>query len=208
MNFHQPEEENELLREADGAGAEIARAVRISLCGIDLGQPASFVPASIATAEFDWQQWLRGVFAESLGGAFVEIYQAAGQMHVREAFDIDNNLNTVVGETSRSAGALLFQRLVEAKRLPVVDKFRRLLADGSGPNFFTAFAIECAEFHLTLRSAIISYLYGEWRCGMAALGQRGDLDAFAAGSGEEVIRAVEGALSQGSNPFQQAAQGN
>ena len=82
MNFRIPDDPD-ALRESTGAAAELARAVRISLCGLDLQKAASFLPGSLATAGFDWQQWLRGPFGDVLGDAFVEIYRAASQMQVR-----------------------------------------------------------------------------------------------------------------------------
>ncbi len=194
-------EDDDSLREAAGNAAELARAVRISLCGLDLSQPASFLPESLATADFDWQRWLKGAFSEQLGAAFVEMFQAAGATQVRELIVADRWLK---GESSRAAGAALLERLDEAKSLRVIDRMRKLLPEGEGPHFATAFAVECAEFHLPLRSAMVSYLYGEWRCGMSSLGQRGDLEAFAEAGGSVIVKVVDEALSTSASPFDQA----
>jgi hypothetical protein len=189
------------LREANGLAEEIVRAVRISLCGLDLGRPASFVPESPATADFDWQSWLSGPFSEVLGEAFVAIFLAAGQLQVRELVEIDRKLT---GERSRDAGSSLLVRLAEAKNLRVVERLRSILGDAR-PHFTTAFAVECAEFHLPLRSALVSYLYGEWRCGMSVLDERGDLDVFAAAGGKLISGVVADVLSRGAGPFDYAA---
>ena len=201
MNF-QVTDGGSPLRESNGGAAELARAVRISLCGLDLGRTASFVPQSLATADFDWQQWLRTEFSGGLGKAYISVFQHAGQMQVRELIEVDRSLG---GDACRDAGAALLERLEEAKDLRVVDRMRAVLADGERPHFATAFAVECAEFHLPLRAALISYLYGEWRCGMSALGEKGDLDAFAAAGGQLVFKVVGDALTQGDSPFENAA---
>ncbi|MFT4550794.1 MAG: hypothetical protein ACI9UA_002762 [Pseudoalteromonas tetraodonis] len=190
------------LRESAGDGAELARAVRISLCGIELGRPASFLPESLATADFDWQAWLRDAFAEDIGPAFVEMFQAAGAMQVKELMRADRWLK---GESSRAAGASLLARLREAKKMRVVERMHTLLDGDEGPHFATAFAVECAEFHLPLRTAIVSYLYGEWRCGMSSLDQRGDLEAFAAAGGEVILKVVGAVLARNASPFDHAA---
>ena len=197
-------DDGDALRGSAGDGAELARAVRISLCGIDLEHPASFLPASPATADFDWQAWLGDVFKDELGPAFVEVFLAAGQMQVRELMTVDAWLK---GERCREAGAALLDRLEQAKNCRVIERMRAILADRNvtGPHFTTAFAVECAEFHLPLRSALLSYLYGEWRCGMSALGERGDLDAFSAAGGELVSTLVGELLSKSASPFDQAA---
>jgi len=130
------------------------------------------------------------------------VYHAAGQMQVRELMHIDS---TLPEGRSREAGASLLARLEEAKSLRVVERMRSILGDAPGPHFVTAFAVECAEFHLPLRSALVSYLYGEWRCGMSALGGRGDLDAFAAAGGGVTNEVLSAVLSRGAGPFEQAA---
>lgn len=193
------------MRESNGEAAELARAVRISLCGIDLERVASFTPASRATADFDWQAWLRGSFSEVLGNAFVEIYRAAGLMQVREAMVIDATLDLAAGDSSRAAGRALLERLQAAKNLRVVERMRSIDGNAQEPHFVSAFAVECAEFHLPLRSALVSYLYGEWRCGMSVFGARGDLDAFAAAGGRVIFDAVARVLTGGASPFDQAA---
>ena len=189
------------LRESNGLAEEIARAVRISLCGLDLGRPASFVPESSATADYDWQAWLGGAFSDVLGEAFVAIFNAAGQLQVRELIEIDRNL---IGGQSRDAGGSLLARLAEAKNLRVVERMGSIMGEDR-PHFATAFAVECAEFHLPLRSALVSYLYGEWRCGMSVLGERGDLDVFAAAGGKLISGVVADVLSRGAGPFDHAA---
>jgi hypothetical protein len=204
MNFRITDE-GENLRESTGDAAELARAVRISLCGIDLGRSASFAPASPATADYDWHAWLRGTFAEVLGAAFVEVFRAAGQMQVREALAIDGTLDLAAGDTSREAGGALFDRLQPAKKLRVVERARAILGEGNSPHFVTAFAIECAEFHLPLRVALVSYLYGEWRCGMAGLGVGRDLDTFAAAGGRVILDVVSQTLAGEASPFDHAA---
>lgn len=201
MNFQIPDDAS-TPRESTGAATELARAVRISLSGLDLRRPASFSPASAATADFDWQSWLRGPFADQLGGAFVDVFRAAGKMQVRELIEIDQRLP---GGPSREAGAALLQRLEEAKDLRVVDRMRAIQVDPAGPHFATAFAVECAEFHLPLRAALISYLYGEWRCGMSGLGGAADLDAFAASGGGAITAVVGEIIARDSGPFAQAA---
>ena len=118
MNFPIPDEPED-LRESSGAAAELARAVRISLCGLDLQRAASFVPESLATADFDWQKWLQGSFAEELGDAFVEVYRAAGLMQVRELMAVDAKLDD---GRSRAAGGALLERLEEAQKMRVVGR--------------------------------------------------------------------------------------
>ena len=201
MHF-QTTDGDESLRESVGDGAELIRAVRISLCGLDLKRVASFVPATSATADFDWQNWLRKDFAQGLGDAFVEIYRAAGQMQVRELMEVDATLDN---GASRAAGGALLERLTEAKSLRSVDRMRVILGDGGQPHFATAFAVECAEFHLPLRSALVSYLYGEWRCGMSSIGGRGGVEVFAAASGGALEEVVHEVLSKGASPFENVA---
>ena len=201
MSFQIPDDAAP-LHESSGDASELARAVRISLSGLDLRQPASFSPASPATADFDWQNWLRGPFADELGEAFVNVFRAAGQMQVRELMEIDGKLR---GGRSREAGSALLGRLEKAKNLRVVERMRAILGDSDGPHFATAFAVECAEFHLPLRSALVSYLYGEWRCGMAGLGGAGSLDAFATSGGSAITAVVGALLTREAGPFDQAA---
>jgi hypothetical protein len=204
MNSRNTDDDGQ-LRESVGDGAELARAVHISLSGLDLEHPASFRPAALATADFDWQAWLRECFAEDLGPAFVEIFLAAGRMQVSELMKTDRWLE---GADSRVAGAALLDRLVGAKGARVAERVRSIIEEsgtGEGPHFVTAFAVECAEFHLPLRPALVSYLYGEWRCGMAGIGERGDLDGFAASGGAVICEVLGKVLSKGAGDFLNAA---
>jgi hypothetical protein len=187
--------EQEIYIKDEHDGEEIRRAIRISTLGAGFEAPVSFCPRSAESFSTDWCDWVDGRWSPYFARHLVEVYMKARAFEVREVLELDAALTAFLdadeAERSLGAGEALLRGATEARHHRV---FAKILEKAEGEeeaagHAATVFAAHAGAFHVPLFSALVSYLYLEWRCGSGGLEKR----SFEL-SEEQFIRDAMGAL--------------
>jgi hypothetical protein len=160
-------------------GEEIRRSIRISTLGADFEAPVSFCPRSAESFSTDWCDWVDGRWSPYFVKHVVEVYIMARGFEVREILGLDAELTAFLdadeAERSLAAGENLLRAAKDARHHRVFAKILAKLEAGDEGvgHAATVFAAHAGAFHVPLFSALVSYLYLEWRCGACGLKKRG-----------------------------------
>ncbi|MEM7147570.1 MAG: urease accessory UreF family protein [Verrucomicrobiota bacterium] len=175
-------------------GEEIRRAIRISTLGADFDAPLSFCPRSGESFSTEWCDWVDGRWSPFFVKHLVEVYLKARAFEGREVLERDGELAAFLdadeAERSLAGGRALLEAATEARHHRVMAKLSEKVGEDEGSGHAaTVFGAHAGAFHVPLFSALVSYLYLEWRCGAGGLEDRGfEL------SEERFIRDAMGAL--------------
>ena len=176
------------LVDGEEASGEMERAIGISVMGVggdgggifSLQFDESQQSGDYQEFKKQWSLWLHGLFRNQLSDVFVKVYLASAEMRMNRIAELDRELNRHLCdkqiEKSREAGRWFLEGKSEMKRAPQWQKYARYVEQEDCPgHVVTTFALQAALYHLPLLSALTSYVYFEWRAGMLAFGEKGDL---------------------------------
>ena len=161
--MHDIDPDQTIYRADPGEGAEIARALRHSSCGISPGGELAF-----SSNESEWAAFYADPFCSVIAPALVEIYSAASAGQFERVIDADARLVDALpsgaADRLKKEASEVFAAREGAKSMRALD---RLAAAEHGASFTGAFAVHSAAFNVPLLHTLIAYLAVEWKAGVA-----------------------------------------
>jgi hypothetical protein len=167
--------EQEIYIKDEHDGEEIRRAIRISTIGAEFDAALSFCPRSGESFSTEWCDWVDGRWGPYFAKHLVEVYVKARGFEVREILSLDGELTAFLdmdeAERSLAGGQELLHGAKDARHHRVIAKLLAKVEAEDEPagHAATVFAAHAGAFHVPLFSALVSYLYLEWRCGASGL---------------------------------------
>ena len=172
-----PDMESGMYIRDEHDGEEIRRAIQISTLKVDLNGPLSFVASEGEAFEANWGDWLDGRWEPFLAEHLVEVYMKSRAFEVNDVLSRDVALGDFLdadeAERSLRAGSLFREAGEDARHAGVLGKLYAWMEEEPGRGHAaTVFGVHAAAYHLPLFSAMVSYLYLEWKCGATGLEKR------------------------------------
>lgn len=187
----------------DLEGLALARLV--SLLGVEIGRPATFLWNPSVGLPVAWQHWLARCFRPILAPALVAAHSHASTARSAEIAELDRALDAGLGRLARAESdpaEAMRLRSLETGRAFLEGKagmrghrewkgYAERVASGEAPGHAaTLFAVQCALYHLPLAPSLAAYAWFELESGLPSGWRKG------AGTGAEALEVFASALPE------------
>ena len=137
--------------------------LRLVMAGWHFVGEAAFALEGGTFSDECWNSWVEGEFTDRIAPCMVGVFTEARHGRAREVAEADLSLVLARDEASRNAGDALLEVLASARSVPPVSKLATMAADGLSLHLASAVAVQGAVFNLPVVSAMLGYLFCEWK---------------------------------------------